>query len=374
MDAQLMNEMGIRSPTESAAQATDTGAGQSGNGITDINQMVMQVFGDAKPDQSAQPAAQADPSKADPSQQQQPPAPGQQPPAQSAQPAAKVETDPAKVFAESSPKAFFTPTGELDSAKINDYYLTNGKSFMKFADTGTQEAEPTKSPTETTDPMKEYNDQLNYMAEHLGEEIANRKQAGATDEQIVSELVSYYSNARGELKKRQDIRKAIEESTKNLAPELEAARRDRIKASVDRNIAELSAGVEGLVPGLTGYQILNQFLLDPKYGGAEVDRMFMRDNPGANAMKPEDRNAAAKKWFGEFQQDRKAMAHVAEFGRLRWMVENFKPILEHAQKVGAQKVANQGEAGVGSPSKITNQPSQGQKNALDAWFGVDSVN
>ena len=379
MDSALMQEFGIQQNT--TAPAESVGINHPSGGIVDLNSRVEQVFGTADPTPSAQPNGQQPPNPANP---QNPPAPqqtppqGQQPPA-SAQPPAPA-TDPGKAFAEGSPKAFFTQTGDLDSAKINDFFLTNGKSFMKLAETSPIDTPKQTAPVERADPLKEYNEKLAYMAEHLDQEIAKRQSEGATPEQINQEIREYYAGLRAELKTRKDLRKAIEEQTQNLAPELEQARQDRVNAAISRNVMELSQGLENLVQGLTGQQVLNQFMLDPKYGGLEIDRQYKLANPEANNLdlrKPEDaakNTELSKKWFREFQQDRRAMAHVAEFGRLRWMVENFKPILEHAQKVGAQKVANGNEAAIGAPSKIVNPPLPGQKNDFDKFFGVDSVN
>ncbi len=380
-----MREFNVPIQNTPANTPDSSGPAGQGGGIVDINERVQQVFGDAAPAPSPQPSPQAQSQPAAPPQNppapQQPPKPGQQPPAPSPQPSPQAEIDPVKVFAEASPKAFFTQTGDLDSAKINDFFLTNGKSFMKFADAPPVETSAPATPTDRPDPLKEYNEKLSWMAEHMGEEVAGRIKEGATHEQVMQEVQEYYAGLRTELKTRLDLRKAIEEETKKLAPELESARQDRINAAINRNIYELSQNCEGLVTGLTGAQVLNQFLLDPKYGGNEIDRQFLREHPEAKKLdlkKPEDAAKHAElsqKWFKDFQQDRRAMAHVAEFGRLRWMfAECLKPMLEHAQKVGAQKVANASEAAIGAPSRIANPPSPGKKDDFDTFFGLDAVN
>lgn len=377
MDSDLMQEFNIVSPMSNDINNAASGeVNFPGGGITDINSRIEQVFGNAQPAQGTQPAENAQPQQV--SNPQTIPQPAQQPgqqPALSVQPK-PVETDPVKLFAEASPKAFFTSTGDLDTAKINDYFLTNGKSFMKIAESSPIDfPAPVMSTIESkVDPQKEYNDKLSYMAEHLEEEVAARRAAGVSEDQINAEITAYYAQARSELKAKQDLRAAIVEETKRLAPELEQARQDRITALISKNISDLSQGLDGLVQGLSGHQILNQFMLDPKYGGSEVDRMFLRDNPGADKLDVTKRSELAKNWFQTFQQDRRAMAHVAEFGRLRWMVENFKPILEHAQSVGAGKVGIANEAFVGAPSKHINNPVSNQKNSFDSFFGVDSVN
>jgi hypothetical protein len=162
-----------------------------------------------------------------------------------------------------------------------------------------------------------------------------------------------------------------------MQPEIEEARNNRIEAAINRNVTEFSKEVEGLVPGMNGQQILNQFILAPKYGGSELDRMFAKDHPEAKGLPEAERVKVTQEWFRNFQTDRAAMAHVAEFGRLRWQVEQFKPILEHAQMIGAGKVANSREAGIGRPSPVLNgQRAVSGNSKMENFFssGYDSVN
>lgn len=324
-------------------------------------------------DKGAQPNAQPAPAS---NAAQQPPnpaaAPGQQPAA---------ATDPAKAFAEASGKAFFSDTGELNTQKINDFYLTNGKSFLKYAEqsaaVATEAQPPLQDKAAAIDPEKEYTTKVAWVAENFGVILEDQKKRGFDDATALVNIQQYLTGLISEKATRAELKKTIEEEAKRFAPEFEAARQARIESAINRNVTELSEPLKDLIPGIDGRQALNQLLLTPQYGGATLDWMFRKENPGCEKLPEKERNETARTWFNKFQQDKQAMAFVAEFGRLRWMAENFKPILEHAQKVGAAKVANAAEAGQGAPSGIVQPQKHAPGNSqMEQFFnnGMDSVN
>jgi len=286
----------------------------------------------------------------------------------------KTETDPRKIFADASPKAFFNEAGDLDSSKVNDFFFSNGKSLLNFAPSTPIETVEEK-PKEKVDPEKKYHDDLSAFSENIASEIERRKKEGATAEEILSEIQVYHDGLRSSYKTSLDLKAAIDERASALDSEFNDIREARVKSTIDRNVTELSQQFDGMVNGMTGMQVLNQFILDPKYGGPEIDRQLLKDNPGYEKLSPEKKNETIQKWFRSFQQDRKAMAHVAEFGRLRWLVQNFKPILEHAQRVGAGRMVNSIEAGRRGVSTIQNKtPNMGQKSDLDNFIaGFDKL-
>jgi hypothetical protein len=124
-----------------------------------------------------------------------------------------------------------------------------------------------------------------------------------------------------------------------------------------------------------GRQILNQIILNDKYGGTELKRQFEKAHPEASGLPEADKNALVKKWFDDFQADKAAMAHVAEYGRMRWQIEQFPALLEYAQGVGASKAANSREAAGRGVSSIQSPSSAPRAlSATEQFFGIDSVN
>lgn len=371
----IYSDFGIPDPAQAQAQApvnnqpapVSDSSNQAMNTDQSIENRVDELFGQTS-QKSAQPqdAAQT-------AQPQQTVQPGTQP-AQSTQP--KQEIDPVKLFAEASPKAFFSESGELDSAKLNDYYLTNSKSFMKFVTDKPITEIAVEKPVEKPDPNKEYAAKVAEITDDYAAVVEAERAKGFTDTQIQERIHAYFNDLKNKRDNQLAVKREIEEQTKSFAPEIEQSRRDKLAAKVAENITEFSAQLEGLVNGLSGKQVLNMFVLDPKYGGKLLDKLIQKDIPGFAAMKPEDRVPAAKEWFEKFQANKDDLAHVAEFGRLRWQVDNFKGILEHAQNIGASKAQMKLEGELGKPSNIVNFNKNARTaSPVDVFMGIsDSVN
>jgi len=299
-------------------------------------------------------------------------APGQQ---QATQPA----PDPVKAFDEASQKAFLSDSGELDTAKINDFYLTNGKSILKYAVNAPAPVGSAPDFTDkvaTIDPEKEYSEKVADVAANFGAILEDQAKRGFTGDQALANIRQYLADLTRDRDARLEMKKTIAEEAKRFAPDFEEARQARITAAIDRNTAELSSGLNGLIPGLDGRQVLNQFILNKKYGGEYVNHLFAKAHPEAAKLPEAQRVTVAEKWFDEFQQNRAEMAYVAEFGRLRWMAENMKPILEHAQRVGAAKVQNGREALGIAPSGITTPRKASGISPTEQFLygGADTVN
>jgi hypothetical protein len=367
MNQEIMTEFGIPDPSNFQSEAEKSGnpapAAETPENIdTSMESRLDELFG-PKGTQPA-PVAPVEPAVK----------PAEQPkPDTSVKPVA-AEVDPAKLFAEASPKAFFSESGDLNTAKINDYYLTNGKSFMKYVENAPV-VEPVQAEAAKPDPEKEYREEISAVTDNIEAIMVDQLNKGFTEAQTLQNLVDHIKGIKGKFQQRIDVKTAIEAETKRFAPQFEQAKKAEQLSMISRNVAELSSGLNDLIPGMNGMQVLNQFTLNPKYGGAEIDRLFLRDNPGALKLAPEEKDKVTKEWFMKFQANKSEMAHVAEFGRLRYLVDNFKPILEHAQQVGAAKVINKGEAEIGKPSNLVKfQKPQGQQSEVDKFFGVDSVN
>ena len=367
MNQEILNEFGLPDPSNFQSEAEKGGttappAEAPENIDTSMESRLDDLFGP----QGTQPApvAPVDPA-AKPSEKPNPDT--------SAKPVT-AEVDPSKLFAEASPKAFFSESGDLNTAKINDYYLTNGKSFMKYVENAP--APEAVAPVDTKpDPEKEYREKVAQVTDNIEAILVDQINKGFTPEQTLQNIAEHFKGLKNEYQQRLDVKTAIEAEAKRFAPEFEKSKQSERLAAINRNVAELSSGLNDLIPGMNGMQVLNQLMLVPKYGGAEIDRLFLRDNPGALKLAPEEKDKVAKEWFAKFQANKSEMAHVAEFGRLRYLVDNFKPILEHAQQVGAQKVINKGEAEIGKPSNLVKfQKPNGQPSEVDKFFGVDSVN
>jgi hypothetical protein len=301
--------------------------------------------------------------------------------AQSGQPATdqkgnqpqRTETDPSKIFAEASPKIFFSDSGDLDSAKVNDYFFNNGKSLLNFAPSTPLDVPP-EIPKETVNPETEYHSSLSALSENLSTEISRRRSEGATADEILSEIEEYQAGVRAKYKTSLDLKAAIEGQAKALNSEFEEIRQAKVSAAIERNNTELSSKCEGLINGLDGMQTLTQILLNQECGGPTIDMLFLNDHPEARNMQPDQKNKLVKEWFRGLQQNKPLFAHVAEHGRLLLMFKNFKPILEYAQKVGAARVANAAEAGRLGVGTIQNKaPSYGSSNQNKFFEGFDRV-
>jgi hypothetical protein len=371
MDESILNQFGIPVPgNESVPSGTPANKSEvtPGPSNTDsVDSRLNELFGQA---QDIQPK----PSEVKPVEANEKPVEIVTPPP-STQPVSVV-TDPTKVFADGSPKAFFTKTGDLDSVKINDYFLTNGKSFMKYAVPTDEQpaAVPVKS-EEKPDPIQEYRAKVDELIDKFELVLEDQKTKGFTEAQALLNINEYLISLKTRRDNRLEVKKSIEEAAKEFSPDLEDARNNRINSQIYKNTTELSQGLDDLIPGMKAMDVFNQFVLNLKYGGAKLDWMFKRENPGVMKLSPEERDKVGKEWFRKFQTDKEALAHVAEFGRLRWQVENFKPILEHAQQVGAQKVQNKSEAAIGGPSNIVPFQKLSKPSIVDQFFGVtESVN
>jgi hypothetical protein len=336
-----------------------------------IEDRVNDIFATIDPNKGTQPQKDVQGENQDKGQAQ----PQSQPQGDATKPAQgqQAETDPAKIFQEASSRVFFTDKGDLDSAKVNDFFFSNGKSLLNFGPVTPLDIVE-EQPKEKVNPEAEYHKKLSAFSENVVSEIEKLRDGGATAEDILQAIVDYHSGARSELKTAVDLKTAIDEQARAMASELAEVKQSKAQARIDRNNTELSLKFDGMVNGMTGLQVLNQFILDPKFGGPEIDRQFKAENPGFEKLAPEKKDAVRQKWFRDFQQDKARMAHVAEFGRLRWMMQQMKPILEHAQKVGAVRVANAGEAVRGGVGTIQNNMPSGPKSEFDKFFeGIDRV-
>ena len=367
----LMSDFGLPTPGQKTDTEDSFRPGDISQGGLD-NRLEQLAKFNAQP-QSTQPGAQ----QQQPAQQSQqagaPVANAQQTQPQQQQ----APVDPVKAFEDGAKKAFFAENGEPDAQKISDYFLTNGRSFLKLS--GAQQPQQTEAVAPEpakVDPDAVYMTAVRWAVDNRTEIIKNELSIGRTIEEAYQNYDIYLDNQKAERDRKIELREAIQAEAKQLAPEIEENRRNKQSAQIDRNVTEFAANLEGLIPGLTGAQALNHIILNPEYGGKLLDRMFMKEIPGVAKMNDAQRKEAAAKWFREFQCDREAMAHVAEFGRLKLQATQTAALLQHAQLIGAGKVQNAAEAGRGKQSALTNTPGTARgAGRVGEFLGiVDTVN
>ena len=367
----LMSDFGLPTPGQKTDTEETFRPGDISQGGLD-NRLEQLAKFNAQP-QSTQPGAQ----QQQPAQQSQqagaPVANAQQTQPQQQQ----APVDPVKAFEDGAKKAFFAENGEPDAQKITDYFLTNGRSFLKLS--GAQQPQQTEAVAPEpakVDPKAEYTEKATWVADNFESIIEDQRKRGFDEAQAIQNVNAYLANLRAERDRKNELRDAIQAEAKQLAPEIEENRRNKQSAQIDRNVTEFAANLEGLIPGLTGAQALNHIILNPEYGGKLLDRMFMKEVPGVAKMDDGQRKEAAAKWFREFQCDREAMAHVAEFGRLKLQAMQTAALLQHAQLIGAGKVQNAAEAGRGKQSALTNTPGtvRGAGRVGEFLGIVDTVN
>jgi len=367
----LMSDFGLPTPGQGQTTEDSFRPGDISQGGLD-NRLEQLAKFNAQP-QSTQPGTQQQQPAQQPQQAGAPVANAQQPQPQQQQ----APVDPVKAFEDGAKKAFFAENGEPDAQKINDYFLTNGRSFLKLS--GAQQPQQTEAVAPEpakVDPDAVYMTAVRWAVDNRTEIIKNELSLGHTIEEAYQNYDIYLANQKAERDRKIELREAIQAEAKQLAPEIEENRRNKQSAKIDRNVTEFAANLEGLIPGLTGAQALNHIILNPEYGGKLLDRMFMKEVPGVAKMDEPQRKEAAAKWFREFQCDREAMAHVAEFGRLKLQASQTAALLQHAQLIGAGKVQNAAEAGRGKQSALTNTPGtvRGAGRVGEFLGIVDTVN
>jgi hypothetical protein len=280
------------------------------------------------------------------------------------------KVDPQKLFAEAPGKAFFDDKGELNNSKINDFIFSDGKSLLNFGQqTPLDIVEETKS--EMVDPNVEYHKTISDLSESLPTEISRLRAGGVTDSDILSRILEYTENAAGKRNQAKEMQSAIEQQKKAFASEFQEIREAKIQARIDRNNSELSAKVEGFIPGLDGMQTLTQFLLNNNAGGPLLDKLFLSAHPEALKMAPEKRMEVVRPWFRQFQQDKQMLAFVAEYGMLKTLKRSMKSIIEYAQKHGAQRITNAAEAARAGISSIKSPPPNSKGNSF--FDGMESI-
>lgn len=276
-------------------------------------------------------------------------------------------------FSVASDQAFFADGGDLDTAKVEEYITSGNKSFLQFE----SNPDPIKKeePVEREDPEKKYTEDVLTVVKGYGNIVNDLIQnKGYTHEQAVSAIGEHFAHLSNQLESKKELaaeRKAMREEYQE---EMREARENKLNSRIDRNLAELGAQCNDMIPGVDGVTALSKFVLDKEFGGPLTDYLFTRDNPNQADMSAEDRKALTEQWFKGFQANRREMALVAEFGKMRWLQQRLPAIIQYAQKVGASKVGNAAETASGGVSEMPDSAGQPQQSALMEWLGADSVN
>jgi hypothetical protein len=276
-------------------------------------------------------------------------------------------------FSESSKRAFFNETGDLDTEKVGDYFLNSSKHSIPIDSVVDEPIDKklSKETEENTDPEIRYTKEVSEIASSLPKILEEEKRLGFTPEQTLQRLINTMDGLKRGKESSLAMKAAMENTAKEWKSEVEQIREDKIKTRISQNTMELSHHYENLIPGKKGYEVLNKFMLDKKYGGKVLDAWFLRDNKNFSDLSEEEKESTTLKWFKNFQTSKKSMAVVAEFGRAMWVMEQLPEILKHAQNIGAKKVSVEKEAKAGKPSGILPK-STSQSSRLTDFF--DSVN
>jgi hypothetical protein len=272
---------------------------------------------------------------------------------------------------EDASKQSFIKDGELDSEKIGNYFLNRDRYSVDFSAIKDVPLESKSPELSNESPDDKYYKDVSKIVESLPDIIKDEGQKGFTPEQTLQRLINTFNGFNADRDARKGLLSEREELSKQFKSELDQVRQDKLEARIKNNTAELSSHYDNLIPGVKGSEVLNTFMLDQKYGGKMMDTLFRKENPNFDSLGEDEKKSVTTQWFKSFQGNKRDMAMVAEFGRAMWLVEQIPGIVQHAQRVGAAKDANESETQREKPSKLT-QRSQGTSK-LDAFFGYDTV-
>lgn len=290
-----------------------------------------------------------------------------QPNQQQQQPLAEVP------FEDASKNAFLAQDGNLDTQKISETIALD-KTLYSGEESFVQE-EPPKN--EAIDPRAEYESEVKEIFDNFDAIVADLVQKGHDEANAVKMVRQHIAG----LKYQYDQKAFMFEESKKIAnqyrSELDQIREDKVKAQVLRNYTELSQPLEKLIPNVPGNKVLDQFVLNKKYGGEVLSMLFKKDNPNFASLPKEEQAKTQEKWLQSFQSNRAMFSMVAEVGRARWFMEQLPNIMQYAQTVGAQKAQNLRESKIGGPSANAGagpQKGNGFSPSFNEFMGLDSVN
>lgn len=393
MDTMTLESLGIPNPdTFGQSSGDDQTTQDSINNSTDpqsisVESRLDSIFGNREQtsnQQSQQPEnknqgdatqqKQTQPQQTTAGQQQ---AQTQQPTTSNQQPAGQTQPQQLtpELFADASKKTFIGDDGQLNTQKVNDYFLTGKNSLLSQPIVSETVTEAPKSEVTEVDPVQDYQKAVSEIYNNMPQLLDELQKKGMSIEQGYQAIKEHVSNLAVQRDMKASAIAEVKKYSAEFAKELAESRENKITAQIHRNVTELARPLDGLVPGVPGEQVLNQFILSPKYGGQYLDKLFRDQNPGYKNLKPEELKETSSKWFRKFQSDPEAMAMVAEFGRARWLVEQLPAIMQHGQQIGAQKAANAHETRMGGPTNMQGQQmSSGYSQRTNQFLGIDSVN
>jgi len=292
-----------------------------------------------------------------------------------AKPEANAEPKPEEFdFSKASESAFLGKDGSIDSQRVSDLFLSDSRSFLSV------KADPIQIPeqeeTKRQDPLDEYNKGVEAVVSGwqgiVSDLITNQ---GMTHEQAITAIGAHLNNLKSQYDYNTKMADELARVRDKFESEFESIAQQKLDARISQNYAELGATCNDMIPGMSGVEALDRFVLDKQYGGPWVEHAFNKDNPNF-ASKPEAEKAEIReKWFRSFQADKRQMALVAEAGKGRWLTQNLPKILVQAQRVGAGKVTNRSEAVSGGVSQLGGSGQQsGWSPVMSEFLGIDSVN
>lgn len=277
-------------------------------------------------------------------------------------------------FETASKNVLFNDAGELDTVALQDKFISPGKSFLNHVAYEPPKPEVEKPKVET--PEEKYNSNVNSVLGDLPSLIAQDKEAGYTAEQTLVRLQNTLDGFGSERDATKRVHDELAAAGDEYKSELEQVKTERRNSKIAKNTAELSSDLEGFIPGVSGLDTLNHFMLDKNLGGPIVNHLFMRDNPNHKSLNQEEKQAAVDNWYEDFQANKNDMAIVAHVGKLEFIVSQMPAFGKYAQKIGASKQKAVGSTAHTSPSDIQSKQSNGNEidEGLGEFLGFDSVN
>ncbi len=282
------------------------------------------------------------------------------------EPAEKKEDVP-DLFADNSKIAFNNEDGSFDSDKIVSNVEERDDFYQKLV------FEPVEASNEIdtlNDPDVVYKENILNIADTFEDVLEEEAGYGHTAEQTLQRLRDHFASQKANRDSVISENKRLDSRLQKYTAPLNAAVEAKIDARIETVTNRISPRFEGLIPGMSGEQVMNKFALDPKLGGQYLKSLFSRENRDMGKLSPEEQKAVTDKWQRGIQTSGQDMAMAAKVGEALWYMENLPNMLKNAVSIGAGKVNTQRSA-IGNTPKPNNGTKQapGMHKDLSGFFG-----
>lgn len=269
-------------------------------------------------------------------------------------PAEKKEDVP-DLFAENSKTAFNSEDGSFDSEKLTSHIEEKDSFYDKLV------FEPMETSNEIdaeNDPEVQYRDNILNIADTFEDILEEEAGFEHTAEQTLQRLKEHFAAQKSTRDNLINENKRLDSRLAKHTASLNAAMEQKIDARIETVTNRIAPRFEGLIPGMSGEQVMNKFALDPKLGGQYLKSLFNRENKDLGKMTPEEQKQVTSKWQRAIQTSGKDMAMAAKVGEALWYMENLPNMLQNAVQIGAGRANTQRNATFNSKVKPNNGTKQ----------------